>query len=186
MGTQPHGVPKIEERLEAGSHIALSFMRGNGYSAECERTFFVREPTSEMRDMFHIMQEARKRAFALIKPGVPCEEIDHAANGFLREQGLGEFLLHRTGHGIGMGNHEGPWVAEGSQDTLAPNMIISIEPGIYVPDLGGFRHSDTVLVTENGYELLTQYPDSLEELTIRSWKPITRLRGFLVRKALGV
>jgi Xaa-Pro dipeptidase len=186
LGTQPHGVPSVAERLEAGPHIALSFMRVNGYGAECERTFFVTPPTDKMIEMFKVMLEARRRAFALVRPGAACAEIDLAANGFLREEGFGDYLLHRTGHGLGLGNHEGPWVAEGSQDVLVENMLISIEPGIYVPNLGGFRHSDTVLVTKDGSECLTHFPIDLQSLTLLSSKFFTRLRGALVRKAVGV
>jgi Xaa-Pro dipeptidase len=186
LGTQPHGVPSIADRLREGPHIGLSFLRVNGYAAECERTFFTAPPSTQMKEMFAVMLEARARAFALIRPGVPCAEIDIAANRFLHEQGLGEYLLHRTGHGFGLGNHEGPWVAEGSADVLQENMLISIEPGIYVPDLGGFRHSDTVLVTANGYECLTHYPTDLDALTLRSAGIFTQLRGALVRKAVGV
>ena len=186
LGTQPHGVPRLDDRLEAGPHIALSFMRVNGYGAECERTFFVSEPDERMQQMFATMREARRRAFALLRPGTTCAEIDQAANGFLRQEGLGEFLLHRTGHGFGLGNHEGPWVADGSPDVLAENMLVSIEPGIYIPGLGGFRHSDTVLVTAGGYECLTHFPDDLGALTLHASKPLTRLKGALVRKAVGI
>ena len=186
LGTQPHGVPSVADRLEAGPHIALSFMRVNGYGTECERTFFVTPPTDKMIEMFKVMQEARRRAFTLVRPGTPCAEIDRAANGFLHEEGFGDYLLHRTGHGFGLGNHEGPWVADGSSDVLAENMLISIEPGIYIPKLGGFRHSDTVLVTKDGYENLTHFPTDLESLTLLSSKFFTRLRGALMRKAVGV
>lgn len=186
LGTQPHGVPHIDDRLEVGPHIGLSFMRVNGYGAECERTFFVTPPSGQMKEMFDLMQEARRRAFALVRPGASCSEIDQAANGFLRQEGMGSCLLHRTGHGFGLSNHEGPWVAEGSSDVLAENMLISIEPGVYVPDLGGFRHSDTVLVTKDGYERLTRYPEDLSSLSLPGGKFLLRLRGALVRKAVGV
>jgi Xaa-Pro dipeptidase len=148
--------------------------------------FFVSPPTAEMKEKFLVMQEARSLAFAMIQPGVPCAGIDQAANGFLREEGYGDNLLHRTGHGFGLSNHEGTWVAEGSPDVLTENMLISVEPGIYIPNLGGFRHSDTVLVTADGYESLTHYPDSLEQLTIGSGKLFTRLHGALVRRAVGI
>ena len=186
LGTQPHGVPSIADRLKDGPHIGLSFLRANGYAAECERTFFVTSPSQNMSEMFTLMLEARNRAFALIRPGVPCAEIDRAANGFLRQEGLGDYLLHRTGHGFGLGNHEGPWVAEGSPDVLEENMLISVEPGLYIPGLGGFRHSDTVLVTSDGYESLTHYPTEIEALTLLARRSMTRLRGALVRKAVGV
>jgi Xaa-Pro dipeptidase len=186
LGTQPHGIPRLDDRLEAGPHIGLSFMRVNGYGAECERTFFVMPPSDEMRSMFAVMQEARRRAFALVRPGAACAEIDLAANGFLRAEGYGEHLLHRTGHGFGLSNHEGPWVADGSPEVLAENMLISIEPGIYIPNLGGFRHSDTVLVTADGYECLTHFPADLDSLTVGGGKFLTRMRGALVRRAVGL
>ena len=183
---QPHSVPKIEDRLTEGPHIALCLDRVFGYAAECERTYFTAPPSPVMRQAFAAMLEARRRAFALIRPGVPCAEVDAAANGFLRAEGYGDHLLHRTGHGFGLGAHEGPWVAEGSADTLQANMVISNEPGIYLPDIGGFRHSDTILVTPNGYEPLTYYPTDLDALTVRGAKRGARLRGALVRRAVGV
>jgi Xaa-Pro dipeptidase len=182
----PHGVPSVADRLTDGPHIGLSFMRVNGYGAECERTYFLAPPTPQMKEMFATMCAARERAFALLRPGVACAEVDEAANGFLRAEGLGEHLLHRTGHGFGLGNHEGPWVAAGSQDVLAANMLVSIEPGIYLPGLGGFRHSDTVLITKDGYETLTRSPVTLEELIILDRRSVGRLKGAIVRRAVGV
>ncbi len=182
----PHGVPSVGDRLTEGPHIGLSFMRVNGYGAECERTYFLAPPTVQMKEMFATMRAARERAFALLRPGVACADVDEAANGFLRAEGLGEYLLHRTGHGFGLGNHEGPWVAAGSEEVLAPNMLVSIEPGIYVPGVGGFRHSDTVLITEDGYEPLTHSPVTLDELVILDRRQVARLKGAIVRRAVGV
>ena len=132
------------------------------------------------------MTEARSRAFAMIKPGAKCADIDAVANGFLREKGYGGRLLHRTGHGFGLGNHEGPWVAVGSDEVLKENMIISVEPGIYLPGIGGVRHSDTVLVTGSGYELLTHYPIDLESLVIKGARLLNQLRGSIIRAAIGM
>src|SRR5262249_687085 len=94
--------------------------------------------------------------------------------------------LHRTGHGIGLGNHEAPWLAEGSELRLAENMVVSIEPGIYLPGVGGVRHSDTVLVTTDGPEPLTRHSTDIESLTIEGWKPLRRLIGWAVRGRLGI
>ncbi|MCP4749418.1 MAG: M24 family metallopeptidase, partial [Proteobacteria bacterium] len=80
--------------------------------------------------------------------------------------GYGDRILHRTGHGFGITGHEGPYLAVGYDQELEPGMLVSVEPGIYIPGLGGFRHSDTVLITDDGYVKLTDSPDSLEELTI--------------------
>ena len=98
-------------------------MRVNGYAAECERTFFLAPPTNQIKEAFTHVTEARKRAFALVKAGALCDEVDIAANGYLKQKGYGDYLLHRTGHGIGLGNHEGPWVAEAAGEALAENMV---------------------------------------------------------------
>jgi Xaa-Pro dipeptidase len=182
----PHDVPAVETRLREGPHIALALTRVHGYCAECERTFFLAPPTTELQAPFAAMMEARHRAFDLARPGVSCAEVDRAANGFLRAEGYGEHLLHRTGHGFGLSSHEGPWVAEGSEDVLAPGVLISIEPGVYLPGVGGIRHSDTVLITGNGCESLTRYPTDLGSLTIRAAKPLQRLMGAITRRMAGV
>ena len=120
------------------------------------------------------------------RPGVACAEIDTAANGFLRDEGYRSNLLHRTGHGFGLSTHEGPWVAEGSEDVLEEGMLISVEPGIYLPGVGGVRHSDTVLVTGDGYECLTRFPTDLASLTIGGAKPWQRFTGAVTRRVAGV
>jgi Xaa-Pro dipeptidase len=186
LSAQPHGVPTLADRLKDGSHIALAAMRVNGYSAECERTFFTTGPSKDLQEAFAVMVEARKRAFAMVKPGAACSAIDKAANGYLREKGYGDRLLHRTGHGFGLSVHEGPWVAEGSEEVLAENMLVSVEPGIYLPGIGGVRHSDTVLVTRDGYETLTHYATDIRSLIIIRSKPLNRLQGAIVRKAVGM
>jgi Xaa-Pro dipeptidase len=119
---------------------------------------------------------------------VSCNELDATLNQYLRKEGYGgaDQRLHRTGHGFGLSNHEAPWIAEGSEDRLAENMVISIEPGIYLHGIGGIRHSDTVLVTKDGHEMLTRYPIELSSLITRGWKPLTRLKGKLVQQALGL
>lgn len=186
LSAQPHSVPTVKDRLKEGPHIALALMRVNGYAAECERTFFLRPPTEEVVTAFKTMQEARRKAFEMVRPGASCAEIDCRTKEFLQKEGYGDKLLHRTGHGFGLGNHEAPWVAEGSQEILQENMVISIEPGIYLPEIGGIRHSDTVLVTKDGYECLTQYPTALEAVTVGAYKPIKRLIGAITRRAVGI
>ncbi len=185
---QPHSVPGLNDRLGGGPHVALVLTRVNGYAAECERTYFTIPPDRETWKAFDVMLEARRRVFARVRPGISCGDLDEEVNEFLRSEGYGsgDQRLHRTGHGFGLGNHEAPWIAEGSKDVLAENMVISIEPGIYIKGTGGVRHSDTVLVTRDGHELLTSSPDDLETLTIRGWRPLTRFKGRLVRRALQV
>ena len=181
-------IPGLKDRLEEGPHVALVATRVNGYAAECERTYFTVLPDREIRRAFDAMFEARRRAFTLVRPGISCSDLDEEVHEYLRSEGYGseDQRLHRTGHGVGLGNHEAPWIAEGSTDVLTENMVISIEPGIYLKGKGGVRHSDTVLVTRDGYELLTSFPDDLKSLTIKGWKLLTRLKGAYVRWALRV
>ena len=180
-----HSVPELSDRLGEGGHIALALTRVNGYAAECERTYFTATPSVTMRRAFETVMKARRIAFDMIRPGLPCAELDATLNEFLSREGYpDDQRLHRTGHGLGLGNHEQPWIAEGSQDQLAENMVISIEPGIYFKGIGGVRHSDTVRVTENGFELLTHYPTELDQLVIRDRKPHARFKGWMVRRAL--
>ena len=186
--SQPHSVPDLWDRLGEGPHVALVLTRVNGYAAETERTYFTAVPSPEIKEAFTAMTQARRIALNKVRPGVPCGEVDGAVNDFLEQEGYSgeEVRLHRSGHGLGLGNHEAPWLAEGSSDVLAENMVISIEPGIYLQGIGGLRHSDTVLITQNGWELLTHYPTDIESLTLRSWKPCTRVKGWWIRRALRI
>tara|TARA_R110002126_G_scaffold291361_1_gene451807 strand:- start:55 stop:1242 length:1188 start_codon:yes stop_codon:yes gene_type:complete len=183
---QPHGIPKVSDVLVEGSHISLAFLRVNGYSAELERTFFTSKPTKEQEEAFELMMEARRRSYAILKSGTIAEDVDLAAKQILIDQGLKENLMHRTGHGIGLGNHEGPYLAEGDKTVLKENMVVSIEPGIYIEGVGGFRHSDTVLITKNGYEILTNCPDDIKSLTFTNSKPLQKLKGNIVKKMYGI
>jgi len=183
---QPHGIPKVSDVLVDGSHISLAFLKVNGYSAELERTFFTSKPNKEQEEAFELMMEARRRCYSAIKAGVIAEDIDLVAKQFLSGQGLKQSLMHRTGHGIGLGNHEGPFLAEGDKTILKENMVVSIEPGIYIEGVGGFRHSDTVLITKNGYEILTNCPDDLKSLTFTNSKPLQNLKGNIIKKMYGI
>ncbi len=183
---QPHSIPELWDRLSEGPHVALMLTRVNGYAAETERTYFTAVPSSEIKEAFTAMTQARRIALNKVRPGVPCGEVDGAVNEFLEQEGYSgeEVRLHRTGHGLGLGNHEAPWLAEGSSDVLAENMVISIEPGIYLKGIGGLRHSDTVLITQDGWELLTHYPTDIESLTLTSWNLLARIKGGWIRRVL--
>jgi Xaa-Pro aminopeptidase len=180
----PHSIPPLDGKLGAGSNVAMCYFRINGYASECERTFFIGEPTSADKEHFHHMMNARNQALGILKAGVKCSDVDSAAKEYLISKGYGNHLLHRTGHGIGLGNHEAPYIAQGNEEVLNENMVISIEPGIYIEGMGGYRHSDTIRVTKEGYELLTQYPTDIEDMTVTGVNPAARLKGWLIKKAL--
>jgi Xaa-Pro dipeptidase len=186
QSSQPHSIPGLSDRLNNGPLSLMSFLRINGYAAECERTAFIGAPTEAEREFYNHMLKAREAAFALIKPGASCSEIDLATKDYFGQHELSQYILHRTGHGIGLGNHEAPWVSAGSKDKLEKNMVISVEPAIYVPEVGGFRHSDTVLVTEDGYECLTKYPTDIAALTLKKGNAVQAFKGGLIRGAVGI
>jgi len=183
---QPHSVPELGDRMGKGPLGMMCVLRVNGYAAECERTAFLGAPTESDRELFEHMKKAREIAFAMVKPGASCSDIDAATRDYFASQGLSKYILHRTGHGFGLGGHEAPWLSSGSKDILEKNMFISIEPAIYLPEIGGFRHSDTILVTDSGYECLTKYPTSIDELTLPVSNPLKAIKGGIVRRAIGL
>jgi Xaa-Pro dipeptidase len=142
----------------------------NGYRAECERTFMIGEPTDKAKHAFEIAVEAQSAALAAIKAGVTMKEVDGAARSIIQKAGYGEYSIHRTGHSIGISVHELPSLRFDEEGILEENMAFSIEPGIYIPGVGGFRHSDTIIVTKDGYELITEYPSEVKELLFESIK----------------
>jgi Xaa-Pro dipeptidase len=137
-----------------------------GYNAELERALIIGAPTDEMRRLFDHTVAAQQVAFAAIRPGVTCSDVDGAVMRYFEENDLLRYWRQHTGHGIGLRNHEAPFLDVGDHTTLEPGMVFTIEPGLYDPAVGGFRHSDTVAVTDDGIEMLTDYPSDLESLTL--------------------
>ncbi len=137
-----------------------------GYLSELERTMFVGDPSSEQQRMFEHMVALQDVAFDAIQPGRACSEVDGAVRAYFDEHDLWPHWRHHTGHAIGLRYHEGPFLDSGDDTEIRPGMVFTVEPGLYAPELGGFRHSDTVLVTEAGTEILTYYPRDLASLII--------------------
>lgn len=164
----PHNFTSVFDlgMAQGGSNTAIVAGTLDGYGAEVERSFFLGVPPPKAEKPFETMLAARRLAFDMCVPGVSMHDLDTAVNGVMRKAGYADNLLHRTGHGIGVTAHEGPFLAEGYHHEISPGMVFTIEPGIYIEGLGGFRHSDTVLVTESGCESLTPLPDSLSDMTL--------------------
>jgi len=137
-----------------------------GYLSELERTMILGSPTQEQARLFGLMLGAQDLAFETIGPGVRCCDVDRTMTEYYREHDLCDAWRHHTGHGIGYGMHEAPFLDVGDDTVIEPGMVLTVEPGIYVPGLAGFRHSDTILVTASGIERLTEYPRGLNDLTI--------------------
>jgi len=137
-----------------------------GYLSELERTMVIGEPAAEQRVMFDHMVALQDIAFEAIKPGVRCSDVDRAVRAYYDEHGLWDYWKHHVGHCIGLRYHEGPFLDVGDDTEIKPGMVFTVEPGLYAAGLGGFRHSDTVAVTEDGIDFLTYYPRDLESLTL--------------------
>jgi Xaa-Pro aminopeptidase len=137
-----------------------------GYQAELERALVIGSPTDRMRWLFDHMLGAREAAFAAIVPGATCADVDGAVMDYVARHDLQRYWRQHTGHGAGLRNHEAPFLDIGDPTPLDPGMVFTIEPGLYDPGIGGFRHSDTVVVAEAGYDLLTDYPSDLESMTL--------------------
>jgi Xaa-Pro dipeptidase len=162
----PHAVPS-KDRLKSGEALILSFgAQVGGYNVECERSFSVGKPTDYAKRLFDAMLAAHDIAADNLKEGAVAEDVDKMGLDQIRKAGFEKFLKHRTGHGIGLEGHEPPWIAEGDKTVFTQGMTFSCEPGVYDPEWGGFRHSDTVVVRKAKGEILNTYPTRLEDMVI--------------------
>ncbi len=137
-----------------------------GYGSELERAMIVGPPDDRQRRYFDLMLGAQQTAFDAIRPGARCSDVDRAVMAYFEVHDLMPYWRHHTGHALGMGIHEAPFFDLGDDTVIQPGMVFSVEPGIYIPGFAGFRHSDTVLVTGDGIELITYYPRTLSDLVI--------------------
>jgi Xaa-Pro dipeptidase len=138
----------------------------DGYSSELERSMVIGEPTPEQRSAFAAMVALQDKAFEVMKPGVAMGQVEVEVAAVAEELGHSGHLRHHVGHSVGLEVHEAPFLDRGEPDPLEIGMVFTVEPGIYLPEIGGFRHSDTVVITEDGCRLLTDYPRDLESLII--------------------
>jgi len=129
--------------------------RWRGYHSDITRTVVLGSPTSREREIFQIVLEAHDQALAAVRTGLVAEDLDGVARKVIEQAGYGSYFGHGTGHGVGLSIHEEPRIGKGSRTALAEGMTFTIEPGIYLPGLGGVRIEDTILLTESGAEVLT-------------------------------
>ena len=166
MSAIPHSIATNRPLKEGDVLITGAGADVGGYSCELERTMVLGDPTVKQRKFFEIMVQAQDQALNALRPGAKCSSVDKATHRVFRKAGLTKLTRHHTGHGLGLEGHEPPWLDAGNDTVLRPGMVVSCEPGIYEPGFGGFRHSDTVLITEEGAERLTYYPRDIKSLTI--------------------
>jgi Xaa-Pro aminopeptidase len=137
-----------------------------GYNAELERAMIIGPPSDEQRQLFDHVVASQEVAFAALRPGVACADVDGAVMQYFEDNDLLPYWRQHTGHAIGLRNHEAPFLDIGDHTRVEPGMVFTIEPGLYDDRVGGFRHSDTVVVVDDGIELLTSYPSDIESLTL--------------------
>lgn len=160
----PHGKAS-QQRLPRRGFVVLDFgVMLSGYCSDMTRTVHLGRATAAERAAYEAVLEAQEQAVAAVRPGVTCGEIDEAARSVLRQAKLAEFFTHSTGHGVGLEIHEGPRIAARQQQRLEAGMVITIEPGVYLPDRFGIRIEDMVLVTPRGPEILTPATKAWMEL----------------------
>lgn len=138
-----------------------------GYNSELERTMIIGEPNAEFVKYYDLMMQLQQAGFDALRPGRTFADAERDVSRLFGELGIGELQRHHTGHGIGLEGHEWPFIDKGSDDVvIQENMVLSVEPGIYVPGLAGFRHSDTVVIRPYGAERVTYYPRDLDAMII--------------------
>ncbi len=160
----PHAVPG-ERTLQTGDLLLFDWgARYEGYCSDITRTFFIGEVKPELRTIYDAVLAANRAGRAAGKPGIPAGAIDRAARREIEQAGFGQFFTHRTGHGLGMEDHESPYMYAENEQILEEGMVYTVEPGIYLPDQGGVRIEDDMVVTADGCLSLTDYSHDLTVL----------------------
>lgn len=157
----PHLTP-TERVIRSGEGLLLDFgITVAGYQSDITRTFAVGETSAEFKQIYDVVKQANAAGRAAARPGATGQDIDRAARQVIVEAGYGQYFTHRTGHGLGLEGHEPPYMAEGNALLLVAGNTFTVEPGIYIPGIGGVRIEDDVLMTETGAESLTTYDREL-------------------------
>lgn len=152
----PHAVPS-DRKLKAGEPIIIDVgARLEGYCSDMTRTLFLGEPDSEFRIIYHTVRQAQLEALKAIKPGVESNAPDKIARDFIAHAGFGDYFIHSLGHGVGLATHEGPRLGPLKPVILEKGMVVTVEPGIYIPEKGGVRLEEMVVLEEDGPRVLTR------------------------------
>ena len=161
QAAEPHGHAG-GYRMQRGDTLLFDFGAAHdGYNADITRTVFVGEPEDDARAFYETVREANLIGRDSVRPGMTAAAVDDAVQRYLEASPFAASIVHKTGHGLGLDVHEPPQVMRGDETVLEPGMVITIEPGLYVPRLRGVRIEDDVLVTEGGAESLTRFPREL-------------------------
>jgi Xaa-Pro dipeptidase len=160
----PHAAPS-ERKLTEGDLLVIDYGANvDGYFSDITRTFAIGEVDAEYQKIAEVVLAANQAGHAAAQPGVAIGNIDRAARKVIEAAGYGEYFIHRTGHGLGLEGHEEPYIREDNENLVEIGMSFTIEPGIYLPNQGGVRIEDDVIITEAGCESLTDLPRELIEI----------------------
>lgn len=159
--SKPHGIP-TDKKIESGDFVTMDFGAVfNGYHSDMTRTVAVGEVSDFQAKVYSVVLEAQRRAIAAALPGVQCSMIDGAARSYIDGKGFGKAFGHSTGHGVGIDIHEGPVISSKNTSALQVGSVITVEPGIYLPDQFGVRIEDMLYITPVGNDDLTKAPKDL-------------------------
>jgi len=155
--SMPHATSS-ERRIQAGEPIVVDIgAQFDGYHSDLTRTIWLdRMRTPQVLELYEVVENAQAAAIEAIRPEMPCAEIDAIARNLIAEAGYGEFFGHGLGHGVGLEVHESPIISRLGKGNVKPGMVFTVEPGIYIPDVGGIRIEDMILVTDDGCRLITK------------------------------
>lgn len=163
-GAKPHG-HATDKILERGELLTLDFgAKVDGYCADLTRTVAIGSPSQELRDMYNLVLKSQLAALEAIKPGVKAHDIDLAARKVLDEKDMSKYFTHGLGHGLGRQVHDGGRLGPNSPTIMEPGQVWTVEPGVYIPGLGGVRIEDDIVVTDSGIEILNSSTKELLEL----------------------
>lgn len=163
---RPHHRPG-QRKIRQGEALLIDWgAKVDGYASDLTRVFFIRTIPPKLGEVYKIVRRAQQAGLAAVGPGVAASDVDAAARKVIAEAGYDEAFTHGLGHGLGLEIHEPPTVGRTSKHTLTPGMVITIEPGVYLPGVGGIRIEDDVLVTETGGRRLTSLPRRLDSMVL--------------------
>jgi Xaa-Pro aminopeptidase len=163
----PHAMPG-KQRISDSSFLLVDWGAETigGYKSDLTRILVTGKIPPKLEKIYRVVLNAQQEAIQKIRPGAKCADIDAAARNIIEQAGFGKFFGHGLGHSFGLNIHESPRFSPISTDELKPGMILTVEPGIYLPQFGGVRIEDDVLVTKDGHEVLTSIPKQFEEVVL--------------------
>ncbi len=162
----PHATP-TDRRIEESTFVLVDWGADGGlYKSDLTRVLATGKIPPKLERIYRVVLKAQLKAIDAIKPGVMCHDVDRVARSLIEKAGFGKHFGHGLGHGIGLDIHEGPRLTTNAKQELKPGMVVTVEPGIYLPGFGGVRIEDDVLVTKSGHEVLTSVPKELAEIYV--------------------